>query len=159
VLEQYGGHTHAAGLSLSYEQLPAFKSKFQQIVAEKITEDILIPTLHIDLLLNLDWISFKFLSVLKQMQPFGPENMTPIFASEEVVADSVIKTIKGEHIKMFVKQQGSHRTVEAVGFGLAHYYEQLLSGKPFKIAYQVVENEYKGRVSLQLMLKDIQFYA
>jgi single-stranded-DNA-specific exonuclease len=159
VLEQYGGHTHAAGLTLSYEQLPAFKSKFQQIVAEKITAEILTPTLSIDLLLNLDWISFKFLNVLKQMQPFGPENMTPVFASEEVVADSVIKTIKGEHIKMFVKQQGSHRTVEAVGFGLAHHYEQIATGKPFKIAYQIVENEYKGRVSLQLMLKDIQFYT
>lgn len=155
VLEQYGGHTHAAGLTMAYEKLPEFKEKFEKIAAERITEELTTPLLNIDLRLPLQEVSFKFAALIKQMQPFGPENMQPIFVSENVQCDGIVKVLKGEHIKIYVKQENS-RPIEAIGFGLAAYATDIESGKKFDIAYQVIENDYKGKVSLQLMLKDIR---
>jgi single-stranded-DNA-specific exonuclease len=155
VLEQYGGHTHAAGLTMAYEKLPEFKEKFEKIAAEKITEELTTPLLNIDLRLPLQEVSFKFAALVKQMQPFGPENMQPIFVSENVQCDGIVKVLKGEHIKIYVKQENS-RPIEAIGFGLAAHATDIENGKKFDIAYQVIENDYKGKVSLQLMLKDIR---
>ncbi len=155
VLEQYGGHTHAAGLTLAYDNLQVFKEKFEKIAAEKMTEDLTTPHLNIDLVMPLDQINFKLLALIKQMQPFGPENMQPIFVAENVQCEGLVKVMKDEHLKMYVKQNNS-RPLEVVGFNLAHYAEDIRLGKAFDMAYQIVENEYKGRVSLQLVLKDIR---
>lgn len=155
VLEQYGGHTHAAGLTLFYENLPKFKAMFEKIANEQLSTELLIPPLRIDIALPLKVVNFKFLNVLKQMQPFGPENMQPVFVSENVFCDGYVKVLKEEHLKIYVRQDDS-KPVEAIGFGLARYHKEISEGKKFDIAYQIVENDFKGRVSLQLMLKDIK---
>ncbi len=155
VLEQYGGHTHAAGLTLFYENLAKFKERFEKIAAETISDDLLIPSLRINTILPLKQVNFKFLNVIKQMQPFGPENMQPIFVSENVFCDGYVKVLKDEHLKIYVRQDDS-KPVEAIGFGLARYHQEIAEGKKFDIAYQIVENNFRGRVSLQLMLKDIK---
>lgn len=155
VLEQYGGHTHAAGLTLFYENLPKFKAMFEKIATEQLSTELLIPPLRIDIALPLKVVNFKFLNVLKQMQPFGPENMQPVFVSENVFCDGYVKVLKEEHLKIYVRQEDS-KPVEAIGFGLARYHKEIAEGKKFDIAYQIVENDFKGRVSLQLMLKDIK---
>ena len=155
VLEQYGGHTHAAGLTLFYENLPKFKAMFEKIATEQLSTELLIPPLRIDIALPLKLVNFKFLNVLKQMQPFGPENMQPVFVSENVFCDGYVKVLKEEHLKIYVRQEDS-KPVEAIGFGLARYHKEIAEGKKFDIAYQIVENDFKGRVSLQLMLKDIK---
>jgi single-stranded-DNA-specific exonuclease len=155
VLEQYGGHTHAAGLSMAYENLAKFRERFEKIANEKLSPELLIPPLHIDTILPLRQVNFKFFNVLKQMQPYGPENMQPIFVSENVYCEGYVKVMKEEHIKIYVRQEDS-RPVEAIGFGLARFQQDILAGKRFDIAYQIMENDFKGRVSLQLMLKDIK---
>jgi single-stranded-DNA-specific exonuclease len=155
LLEQYGGHTHAAGLTLFYENLPKFKERFEKIATEKLSAELLVPPLRIDLVLPLKQVNFKFLNILKQMQPFGPDNMQPVFVSENVFCDGYVKLLKEEHLKIYVRQEDS-KPVEAIGFGLARYHKEIAEGKKFDIAYQIVENDFKGRISLQLMLKDIK---
>jgi single-stranded-DNA-specific exonuclease len=155
MLEQYGGHTHAAGLSMAYENLAKFRERFEKIANEKLSPELLIPPLNIDTILPLRQVNFKFFNVLKQMQPYGPQNMQPVFVSENVYCDGYVKVMKEEHLKIYVRQEDS-RPVEAIGFGLARFQQEIMEGKRFDIAYQIMENDFKGRISLQIMLKDIK---
>jgi single-stranded-DNA-specific exonuclease len=157
LLEQFGGHMYAAGLTLSIDKVEEFKKKFEQIVEEKITIDQLIPRIDIDQGINLDMISYKFLEILKQMAPFGPANMQPVFASENLYVSVRPRILKEEHLKFFVKQENSDVSHEAIGFGLAQYFELIDSGMRFKMAYSIEENEYLGQRSLQLYVKDLKF--
>jgi single-stranded-DNA-specific exonuclease len=148
---------YAAGLTLSIDKVEEFKKKFEQIVEEKITIDQLIPRIDIDRVINLDVINYKFLEILKQMAPFGPSNMQPVFASENLYVSTRPRILKEEHLKFFVKQENSDVTHEAIGFGLAKYFELIDSGMRFKMAYSIEDNEYLGQRSLQLYVKDLKF--
>jgi single-stranded-DNA-specific exonuclease len=156
LLEQFGGHMYAAGLTLKLENVAAFQRKFEEVVARRITDDQLIPQIEIDLALNLSDVNFKFYNVINQMAPFGPQNMRPVFVSEYMYADYV-KVLKEQHLKMSVCQENSHY-IDAIGFGMAHFYEKIMKGQPFRLCYQVMENNYKSNRSLQLLIKDIKFY-
>jgi single-stranded-DNA-specific exonuclease len=157
LLDQYGGHMYAAGLTLSLDNVNAFIEKFEKIVAERITEEQLIPRIDIDQVIDLDSITPKFLEIIKQMAPFGPSNMQPIFMSENLYVSSRPRILKHEHLKFYVHQEENDVVFETIGFGLAQYFELINSGMRFKMAYAVDENHYMGQTTIQLLAKDIKF--
>ena len=156
LLEQFGGHKYAAGLTLPLENVPLFQEKFEAVVSRTITEEQLVPQIDIDQKIDIDIITQKFFNVLNQMAPFGPRNMSPIFATDDIVATQ-LKKLRGDHVKFTAKQEGTEQTFVAIGFGFGKYYDLLSSGMTFSIAYTVEENDYLGNKSLQLYLKDIKF--
>jgi single-stranded-DNA-specific exonuclease len=157
LLDQFGGHMYAAGLTLDIDKVAEFTEKFEQVVAAKITADQLTPVIDVDLVIPFDRITFKFYNIIKQMGPFGPENMHPVFVSENVYALGYPKILKKEHLKMTLMQEGLPYKIEAIGFGLAHFYEQICNNGKFHIAFTIEENNFMGNKSLQLYIKDIKF--
>ncbi len=157
LLEQYGGHMYAAGLTLSLDKLTAFKEKFEKIVEERISDEQLIPRIDINQVIDLDIITPKFLEIIKQMAPFGPFNLLPVFMSENLYVSSRPRILKKEHLKFYVHQEGNDTVCETIGFGLAQYFELINSGMRFKMAYTIEENNYLGQQTIQLSAKDIKF--
>lgn len=156
LLEKFGGHKYAAGLSLSKDNLPAFQRRFEEVVSGTITEEMLVPVIDIDVALPFDAITPKFRAVLRQMEPFGPENHKPVFESGKVFVANSLSGFKDRHIRFLAGQQGSQALVNVVGFDLMEYYEPLANGNIFSMAYTIEENTYNGNTSLQLRLKDIK---
>lgn len=156
-IEQFGGHKYAAGLTLLPEQYKGFKQAFEQVVKETIDPKLLTREQRIDAVLPFDAIDPKFYRVLKQFAPFGPGNMAPVFMSEGVKDAGYAKVVGSDatHLKASFNQGGKHR-FDAIGFGLADRLELLQNGQSVRVAYTLDENEWQGRVSLQLKLKDIQ---
>ncbi|KOY85506.1 single-stranded-DNA-specific exonuclease RecJ [bacterium 336/3] len=161
LLEQFGGHKHAAGLTMKIENIPAFQQKFEQIVASTITPEQLIPRLDIDMILPLRNANDRFMRILNQIAPFGPGNMQPTFVSENVVAVQGETKLVGKdhpqlHIKFKVKQENS-ADFDAIAFNMAQHYEQIDSGQPFDICYHLEENHFNNKTTLQIRIKDIKF--
>ena len=156
LLEQFGGHTFAAGLTLPLENVKAFRVKFDQIVSSRIMPDQLVPMINIDLKLELSAITTKFYNILRQMGPFGPGNMTPVFESEEVSLAGQPVIMKEKHIKFDVKQKDSP-IFTVIGFGMSQFYPDLMKGNSFSICYNLEENNFRDKKTLQLFLKDIKF--
>ncbi|MEL6412640.1 MAG: single-stranded-DNA-specific exonuclease RecJ, partial [Bacteroidota bacterium] len=153
--DQYGGHAAAAGLTLPVENVPAFQQRFEAVVAQNISNELLIPRQQVDLPLSLEEITLKFYRVLKQMAPFGTGNMRPVFMTDQVVAKSYT-TIKDKHLKLYIAHPGVPHVFEAIGFGLAHCAPLVQAQQPFRIAYTLEENDYRGEGCLQLNIKDLQ---
>lgn len=155
-LIQFGGHTFAAGLTLEISEIENFRRKFEEVVNRKILPEQLSPMIDIDLKLPLVEISDKFHRIMSQMSPFGPQNMTPVFVSENVYLHGKALKMKEKHLKINVFQEGSP-AYTCVGFGMVEdFFEDLQEGKPFSICYTIEINEWQGRKSFQLMLKDIK---
>jgi single-stranded-DNA-specific exonuclease len=157
LLEKFGGHKYAAGLTMKKENLTAFQQKFEEVVSSTITDEMLIPVIEIDLELPLSAITPGFRSILKQMAPFGPENHKPVFKSGGVFVKNSLASFKDKHIRFVAGQEGSDTVVNVVGFDMMEHYEPLLQKRPFTMAYTIEENTYNGMTSLQLRLKDIKF--
>lgn len=157
LLEQYGGHKYAAGLTLKLDNLAVFKQRFEEVVSKRIQEHHLTPQIDVDEEIDLSMINDKLYSILKQMAPFGPGNMSPVFVSTNVRAATPPRLLKNEHLKLQLKQVGGNQQIDAIGFGMAQYGPMIESGMPFSVAYCIEENNYKGSKTLQLMLKDIKF--
>lgn len=157
LLEKYGGHKYAAGLTLEKNNLAAFRQRFEEVVAESMTEEMQTPVIDIDLTIPFDIISSKFQNILKQMAPFGPENHKPVFESRNVYVVNSLASFKDRHLRFLAGQQGSNAVFNAVGFDMMDYYDRMASGSDFSIAYTIEENIYNGNVSLQLRIKDIKF--
>ena len=157
-VEQFGGHKYAAGLTLKKENLEAFTAKFESIVAETIKEEMLIPQVSIDAVLSISDIDHKLYRILKQMAPFGPENMSPVFMSKQVVDRGYGRKIGQEktHLKLSVTDTNRSQFLDCIGFGMAEKFELIKGGQQFDIAYALEENEWNGNVNLQLRLKDIR---
>jgi single-stranded-DNA-specific exonuclease len=160
LLEQFGGHMYAAGLTLNIDNIPAFREKFEKVVAEKILPEQLIPVIDIDMELPISAISYKFFNVLNQFAPFGPMNMKPVFKSTRVMDNGNSRILNGrngkaEHLRLCIKQENSH-TIEGIAFGMADHYKDICTGQPFDICYTIEENNFRGNRSLQLMIKDIK---
>ena len=155
LLLEFGGHFHAAGLSLSPEKLPDFKKRFEEVVADSIDSQQLAPRLDVDLEVRFDFFRHKTFNILKQMGPFGPCNMQPVFYSEEVYLHESPRVLKEEHLKLKLRQ-GTSSPFDAIGFGMGYWAEQLQLGQPLRLTYQLEENNYRGNKSLQLLLKDIK---
>lgn len=157
-LEQFGGHMYAAGLTLKEKDYENFKKHFEKVVSETIHPDLLVPEISIDAEMELQAIDPKFFRILKQFEPFGPENMTPVFMAEKLNDTGYGKTIgqDEEHLRLYVKQQGEEPGFAAIGFGLADKINLTENRKSFDAAFSIDENEWNGNVSLQLRLRDIK---
>jgi len=156
LLEQFGGHTFAAGLTLKIENIPLFRQKFEEVVARRIREEQLIPMVEIDLPLDFSAIDMKFYKILKQMAPFGPQNMSPIFSTDEVYLVGGPFIMKEKHLRLNLRHASSPQSFTAIGFNMAHHALFLQRDQPFSICYQVELNTFNGQSSLQLYLKDIK---
>jgi single-stranded-DNA-specific exonuclease len=154
LLEQFGGHKYAAGLTMKKENIEAFKQKFEEVVSLSITVDQLVPTVTIDEEIELSIISASYLSIIDQMEPFGPGNMKPVFVSRRLRA-SKVQLLKDLHLKMSVFNEEDGVVIDAIGFNMPEYYEKLKSNHYFDMAYTIEENNFRGRTSLQLHIKDI----
>jgi len=156
-LEQFGGHMYAAGMTLLEENYQLFKDAFEKVVQETIHPDMLIPEISIDAEINFSDISPKLIRILQQFEPFGPQNMTPIFLSKNVKDTGYAQKLgaDGEHLKLFVRQNNSEG-MAAIGFGMGNKMELTTNKKPFEAVYCIDENEWNGKTSVQLRLKDIK---
>ncbi len=156
-LEQFGGHMYAAGMTLKAENYPIFKEAFEQEVKKTIHPDMLIPEVEIDAEINFSDITPKLIRILKQFEPFGPMNMTPVFTTKNVIDTGYAKKLgaENEHLRLFVKQNNSEG-IGAIGFGLGNKIDLTKDQKPFQLAYCIDENEWNGTISLQLRLKSIK---
>ncbi|KIA94837.1 recombinase RecJ [Flavobacterium sp. KMS] len=159
-LEQFGGHMYAAGMTLKEENYPAFKEAFERQVEKTILPEMLTPEIEIDAEINFTDITPKLIRILKQFEPFGPLNMTPVFMTKNIKDTGYAKAMGAgeDHLKLFVKQSRSLGTegISAIGFGLGKKLDLATNQKTFQAAYCISENEWNGNVSIQLMLKDIQ---
>lgn len=159
LLESYGGHMYAAGLTMKIENVSKFTERFEQFVKNNITKDQKIQTIDVDARLQLSDINPKILRVLKQFEPFGPHNMTPVFVTEDVI-DAGTSRIVGktlEHLKLdLVEPNGSSHRFAGIAFSQADKFPLVESGIPFDICYSITENNFRGRTSLQLFIRDIK---
>lgn len=157
-LEQFGGHMYAAGLTLKESEYENFKKQFEKVVSETISPDLLVPEISIDAEIDFDAIDDKLVRILKQMEPFGPGNMTPVFLAKKLTDTGYGKAIgqDEEHLRLFVKQHRDDNGFAAIGFGLAHKLDQTHNRKRFDAVFSIDENEWNGTVSLQLRLRDIK---
>jgi len=157
LLDKFGGHKYAAGLTMDRVNLDAFRQRFEEVVASTLTEEMLTPVIEIDLTINLDLLTPKFNSILKQMAPFGPENHKPVFETKDVYVLNSLSSFKDKHLRFLAAQENNDTVYNAVGFDMMEHYERMASGDRFRIAYTIEENVFNGNTSLQLRIKDIKF--
>jgi single-stranded-DNA-specific exonuclease len=157
VLEKFGGHKFAAGLTLLPENLTAFQEKFELVVAATITSEQQVPVIDVDGIINFDAMTWKFNNVLKQMAPFGPDNQRPVFEARNVFVQNSLTMFKERHLRFLAGQQGNEAVFQTVGFDLVEYYEQISKGDLFRMVFTLEENFFNGETSLQLRIKDIKF--
>ena len=159
LLENFGGHVYAAGLTLKEEHLEEFCRRMDRFVSGTITREELTPVVDIDAVLDFSQITPKFLRILKQFQPFGPGNATPVFLTEDVYDAGNGRKVGagGVHLKLDLMQGSQpYRQIGAIGFNMAGFYDYIKGGNPLDICYSIVENFYRGSSTLQLRLKDIR---
>jgi single-stranded-DNA-specific exonuclease len=156
-LEQFGGHMYAAGMTLLEENYLAFKNAFENVVQDTIHPDMLTPEISIDAEIELSDITPKLIRILKQFEPYGPQNMTPVFVTKNVNDTGYAQQLgaENEHLKLFVRQINSEG-MAAIGFGLGNKIDLTKNKKPFDAVYCIDENEWNGKTSIQLRLKDIK---
>lgn len=159
LLENFGGHRYAAGLTMKVENVGIFRDRFEKVVSQTIHPEQLIPQIEIDAELNLKDISDKFFRILKQFEPFGPENMNPVFFAENVV-DNGYSRIVGtgeEHLKLcLVQEDGPYNVFDGIAFNKAQFFNKISKGIGFDIAFSLTENNFRGNTSIQLNIKDIK---
>ncbi|EOZ95959.1 Single-stranded-DNA-specific exonuclease RecJ [Indibacter alkaliphilus LW1] len=164
LLEQFGGHKYAAGLTMSVDKVPAFQKKFEEVVSSRISDIHMKPVLEIDDEILLDQVNYKFYNILKQMAPFGPGNPEPIFCLKQVFAENV-RILKDKHLRFNVVQDGIDTKPICIAFGMADktifpdeiIYKMLLRKMRFDLAFEIRENTFRNNSTLQLYVKDIKF--
>ncbi|MBA4144385.1 MAG: single-stranded-DNA-specific exonuclease RecJ [Cytophaga sp.] len=157
LLEKFGGHKYAAGLTLHPDNLEAFQKRFEEVVAASLTEEMRVPVIDIDMMIPFDAITPKFFKILKQMAPFGPENHRPVFESQEVFVQNSLANFKDRHLRFLAGQAGNANVINAVGFDLIEHYDRIANGDRFRMAYTLEESTYNGMTSMQIRIKDIKF--
>lgn len=153
----YGGHFAAAGMTLALENIDAFRDKFEEVVSATIHPDLLTPEIIIDAELSLKDIKWPFYNILMQMEPFGPENMRPVFVARRVMDTGYSKIVKEQHVRFSVRQDGV--TMTGIGFGMADKFHLLQLREPVDIVFKIDENEWNGEKSLQLRVIDFRLSA
>jgi single-stranded-DNA-specific exonuclease len=152
-LIQFGGHAFAAGMSLEVENIAKFRTTFEKSVRQQMPKEGFIPQIKIDLKVKFEDFTAGSFKIIQQMSPFGPHNMQPIFASEGVYLDGNVRVLKERHLKFKVRQ--GKKVFDAIAFGMVESKDILSSQKPFKIAFVMKENNFRGRKTLQLEVRDI----
>ena len=150
----YGGHFAAAGMSLLPENIPAFSLQFEEVVSKLINPDMLIPEIIIDTQISFIDITASFYNIICQMEPFGPENMRPVFIASNVTDTGYSKIVKELHIRFVLTQNG--KTFTGIAFNLAEKFNLVQSKKPLDILFTLDENEWNGNTTLQLKIIDIR---
>lgn len=159
LLEHFGGHKYAAGLSLKPENLKEFSERFEKYVSEHLEEDDLTPELNVDIEMDFTNITPKFVRILKQFAPFGPGNLSPVFLTRNVVDAGFSRAVGNrKHLKLSVMQQGNTDYVfSGIAFQKGDLYERIHEKEPFTMCYYIEENFWQGKTTLQLNVKDIKF--
>lgn len=164
LLDRFGGHMYAAGLTLERENLPAFMKQFEETVCDSIDRELLIEELEIDMELNFDQIFGseenrmkipKLKRILRQFEPHGPDNMKPVFLSRNVFSTDV-RVLKDIHLKLSMTQPHCDIIIDGIGFKLGHKQDEVAAGLPFDVAYTLEINRWNGRKTLQLNIRDIR---
>jgi single-stranded-DNA-specific exonuclease len=150
----YGGHFAAAGMTLLPENVEAFADKFEQVVSSTIHPDSLIPEIVIDAEVSFSELTFPFFNIIRQMEPYGPENMRPIFLVKNVMDSGNSKLVKEQHIKFCLRQNNC--SFKGIGFNLGHKFPLIQSRKPLDVVFTLEENEWNGQKSLQLKVVDLK---
>ncbi len=159
LLENFGGHMYAAGLTMKEENVQEFCRRMDSFVAENITREELTPIVEIDARLDFSQITPKFTRILKQFQPFGPGNNNPVFMTEDVYDAGNGRKVGagGVHLKLDLMQESQpYRQIAAIGFNMADFFDHIKAGNPIDACYSIVENFYRGSSTIQLRLKDIR---
>ncbi len=157
LLTHFGGHKFAAGLSLPEKNLEEFKALFEKQVENSISDSQMVPEIEIDLEIELGNITPRLFRILKQFAPFGPENNIPIFCSKRLMDTGFARTVGSKHLKLSaVSREKSSFPFDCIGFGLAEHQKEVSKGSMFDICYQIDENDFQGKTSLQLNLKDLK---
>ncbi|TAK42461.1 MAG: single-stranded-DNA-specific exonuclease RecJ [Saprospiraceae bacterium] len=154
LLINFGGHDHAAGLTLPIEAVPEFTRRFEEAVRERITEEQRIPEVGVSALLDLKDITLHFWKVLNQFAPFGPGNRSPIFVTKNVVDSGFSRVLKDNHLRLAIQQDGSP-PVYGIAFGQAGALAKISKKKPFHVAYKLEENHWQGETTLRMVVKDL----
>jgi len=159
LLESYGGHMFAAGLTLKIENIPAFRQRFEEIVTNQITDMQQTQTIEVDAKISLSEITPRFYRILKQFAPFGPHNMVPVFITEDVYDAGTSRRVgkNQEHLKLDLVEPDVNSGIFAgIAFNQSQAFDLITSGSPFDICYSIAENDYRGKTNLQLFIKDIK---
>lgn len=159
LLENFGGHIYAAGLTLKEENLKEFCERIDAYVGNTISSEMLTPVIYIDTKLNFSRITPKFFRILKQFQPFGPGNSAPVFMAENVYDNGNGRKVgaEGSHMKLeLIQEEQPYRHISAIAFNKSSHFEHIKAGNPVDICYSIVENYYRGIANLQLRIKDIR---
>ncbi len=162
LLEHFGGHKYAAGLSMKPENLKEFSQRFEAYVAEHLVEEDFVPELEVDLNINFRDITPKFMRILNQFAPFGPGNMAPVFCTDNVIDAGGSRPVGSHrHLKLTVIQQQDKGQgavpFSGIAFQKGDLFDRISTGEPFSICYHLEYNTWQGRTTLQLNVKDIKF--
>jgi single-stranded-DNA-specific exonuclease len=159
LLENFGGHMYAAGLTMSEKHYQEFCHRFESLVAEKVTDEMLTPLVNIDTYLDFKQITPKFFRLLKQFQPFGPGNLSPVFVTENVYDNGNGRLVGSDsgHLKLeLIQEEEPYRPISAIAFNQSLHFEHMHNGNPVDVCYSVAENYYRGIANIQLRIKDIK---
>ena len=159
LLENFGGHTYAVGLSMKEENIPEFSRRFEEYVAENIKPSQLVPLIDIDAVIQFADITPSFLSYLKKFNPFGPANQNPVFCTRNVFDFGTSKLVGKnlEHIKLELEDNSTSRVINAIAFNMSQYFEHIHAHKPVDICYTIEQQKHSGNLdSIQLLIKDIR---
>ena len=159
LLENFGGHLYAAGLTLKEENLPAFCERIEKAISGKIVPQMQVPVVDIDAKLNFSQITPKFLRILKQFQPFGPGNSAPVFITENVYDNGMGRKVgaEGGHLKLeLIQESHPYHHISAIAFNMADFFDHIKAGNPIDVCYSIVENYYRGTANTQLRVKDLR---
>jgi len=157
-IEQFGGHKYAAGLTLEEKNYQKFKIKFEEVVKNTLPSALRTPEITIDTEISLLDVTPKFYRILKQLEPFGPQNMKPVFLASGLRDNGYGKKVGSDetHLKLNIFEGSNQKTFNAIGFNMGDKYSLIKNGKPFKAVFNIDENQWNGNTSLQLLLKDLK---
>ena len=156
LLEQFGGHKYAAGLKLHESKLKLFRSEFEKVSSKNISDKQKTKTLIYDLEISLSDLNFKFFKIIEQMEPFGPNNLKPIFCSRNCVTTSQTRTVgnNNKHLQLFIKSK--NEIYKGIAFGRGDLLSKINESKGFDILYSVEKNTWNGNTELQLIIMDLK---
>lgn len=161
LLENFGGHPYAAGLSMKEENIPEFTRRFEEYVAENILPEQLQPQLDIDAIITFSQITPDFVSTLRLFNPFGPGNNKPVFCTENVKDFGTSRLVgrNSEHIKLEIVDDTSGKVLNAIAFNMARYFDDIHAGRKFDLCYTIEENHHRNAAStIQLQVKQIRVH-
>lgn len=159
LLENFGGHLYAAGLTMKEENLPEFCRRIDSFIAGRINPEMLTPVINIDSKLDFDRITPKFFRILKQFQPFGPGNNAPVFLTENVYDNGNARKVGSDagHLKLeLIQESQPYHHISAIAFNKSEHFDHIKAGNPVDICYSIVENYYRGVANIQLRIKDLR---